>query len=139
MLEDLLQQLRNKKETELGSTDKSGLIAIFELSWESLSPRAQSLGCFLSLFGLAPISRNLLDHVLEDAENENLKAVDDSLAELTKKFLLQVTRPDTYALHDSMRECFGQMLSELRDANELRQIYCRGITNTLEIKFISIL
>ncbi|MGD1949316.1 MAG: tetratricopeptide repeat protein [Leptolyngbyaceae cyanobacterium] len=130
MLEDLLKQLR-QKEAELGKADPSGLAAIFELSWQSLSLGAQTLGCFLSLFGLAPISRNLLEQILENEENEYLQVddLDKYLTELTTKFLLQVTRPDTYALHDSIRECFGQMLSKMSNADELKRIYCRDIAN----------
>lgn len=124
MLEDLLSQLR-QRETEVDDT----FTIIFALSWQSLSPEAQTLGCFLSLFGLAPISRTLLDQILAGVENDHLNGdiLSKSLNELTRKSLLQVTRPDTYALHDSIRNCFWKMLSELSSADVLKQIYCQGI------------
>ncbi|MEM8808729.1 MAG: tetratricopeptide repeat protein [Cyanobacteria bacterium P01_G01_bin.38] len=128
MLEDLLIQLR-QKDIEINNADQSGLAAIFELSWQSLSLEAQTLGCFLSLFGLAPISRKLLEQILDGIKLDHLPVDDlsEPLAELVKKFLVQVTRPDTYALHELMRERFEQALSELSNADALKHIYCKGI------------
>ncbi len=52
-----------------------------------------------------------------------------ALDELVQRFLLQVTKPETYALHDLMRESFGQMLAGREDSDALKRLYCREMVN----------
>ncbi len=128
MLEDLLAQLRQTQH-ELGDADPSGIAATFELSWKSLSDEAKTLGGLLSLFGPAPIPRSLLDRILAANEDETplIEDLDTALDALVNRFLLQVTRPNTYALHDLMRDSLRHKLEEMNEGDELKRLYCRGI------------
>jgi tetratricopeptide (TPR) repeat protein len=80
---------------------KRGVAAAFELSWEELSESAQELGCFLSLFALAPIPWSLVESTAVEQDSEKLE---DARIELENLHL--IGGGDTYQLHQLIYEFF---------------------------------
>jgi hypothetical protein len=83
------------------------IVAAFELSWQELSPPAQQLASFLSLFALAPIPWSLVEACLIDSEasseaggwdGEALEESHDQ--ELLRLHLLQRMSEGSYQLSD---------------------------------------
>lgn len=109
-------------------TAKRGVAAAFELSWDELDESAQELGCFLSLFALAPFAWQLVKQCLPDTDEEDLEDIRDYA--LTEYSLLQRTGEETYALHQLIREFFQEKLKQLEHGenaeriNELRRNLC---------------
>lgn len=107
----MLQRLQEKRlaaralcQTENDMTAQLGVAAAFELSWETLSDSAQSLGYLLSLFAAAPIPWSLVEQCLADQDPETLEETRDT--ELLNLHLLQRTNPGTYRLHPLIRDFF---------------------------------
>ena len=107
----MLQRLQDKRlaaralcQTDDDMTAQLGVAAAFELSWETLSESAQSLGYLLSLFAAAPIPWSLVEQYLADQDPETLEEIRDS--ELLNLHLLQRTNPGTYRLHPLIRDFF---------------------------------
>ncbi len=110
------------RQTDADMTARSGVAAAFELSWETLSESAKSLGCLLSLFAAAPIPWSLVEQCLADRDPEDLEEVRDN--ELINLHLLQRTNPGTCRLHPLIRDFFQKKLEQLNQADELKQGYC---------------
>ena len=107
----MLQRLQSKQlaawalcQTDADMTAQLGVAAAFELSWETLSESAQSLGYLLSLFAAAPIPWSLVEQYLADQDPETLEEIRDS--ELLNLHLLQRTNPGTYRLHPLISDFF---------------------------------
>ncbi|ODG98827.1 NB-ARC domain-containing protein [Nostoc sp. KVJ20] len=123
-LAEILQQLKDEgltneaiDEAPQEMTAKLGVAAAFELSWRRLQKNAQVLGCFLSLFALAPISWKLVEG---NEGKEQKKARRD----LLKFYLLQRKGEETYQLHPLLREFFQNKLTGLEQAEELKRSLC---------------
>lgn len=111
LLATILQRLQDKGlaaqalcQTENDMTAQLGVAAAFELSWETLSESAQSLGYLLSLFAAAPIPWSLVEQCLVDQDPETLEETRDT--ELLNLHLLQRTNPGIYGLHPLIRDFF---------------------------------
>jgi len=107
----MLQRLQEKRlaaralcQTDDDMTAQLGVAAAFELSWETLSESAKSLGYLLSLFAAAPIPWFLVKQFLADQDPEILEETRDN--ELLNLHLLQQTNPGTYRLHPLIRDFF---------------------------------
>jgi hypothetical protein len=107
----MLQRLQEKRlaaralcQTDDDMTAQLGVAAAFELSWETLSENAKSLGYLLSLFAAAPIPWLLVKQFLADQDPEILEETRDN--ELLNLHLLQQTNPGTYRLHPLIRDFF---------------------------------
>ncbi|NQE37809.1 CHAT domain-containing protein [Microcoleus asticus] len=107
----MLQRLQEKRlaaralcQTDDDMTAQLGVAAAFELSWETLSESAKSLGYLLSLFAAAPIPWFLVKQFLADQDPEILEEIRDN--ELLNLHLLQQTNPGTYRLHPLIRDFF---------------------------------
>ena len=107
----MLQRLQKKRlaaqalcQTDDDMTAQLGVAAAFELSWETLSESAKSLGYLLSLFAAAPIPWFLVKQFLADQDPEILEETRDN--ELLNLHLLQQTNPGTYRLHPLIRDFF---------------------------------
>ncbi|NES00600.1 MAG: tetratricopeptide repeat protein, partial [Symploca sp. SIO1B1] len=81
-------------------TAKLGVKAAFELSWEALDskPEAQQLGCFLSLFAMAPIPGDLVEKGLPEWDSED---VEDAGVVLEELHLLKSSDVGAFAQHDA--------------------------------------
>ncbi|MFM7426472.1 MAG: tetratricopeptide repeat protein [Elainella sp.] len=101
-----------------GMTAALGVAAAFELSWQSLSTSAQAVAHWLSLFGLAPIPWTLVQACLPDWDEETLEEARD---ELIRLHLLQRVAPNTYLLHQLLREFFAAKLSATDSAEPLQR------------------
>jgi tetratricopeptide (TPR) repeat protein len=100
---------------------KRGVAAAFELSWEELSESAQQLGCLLSLFALAGISRLLVERAAEkDAEE-----IEDARVELENLHLLM--GEDTYQLHQLIREFLRNKQKNLASTDEQKSSFCQAM------------
>ena len=107
----MLQRLQEKRlaaralcQTDDDMTAQLGVAAAFELSWETLSESAKSLGYLLSLFAAAPIPWFLVKQFLADQDPEILEETRDN--ELLNLHLLQQTNPGTYRFHPLIRDFF---------------------------------
>jgi tetratricopeptide (TPR) repeat protein len=105
-----------------------GVAAAFELSWQDLTPPAQQLAHLLSLFALAEIPWAAVAacwtreaEVLEDLRDE----------QLTGRYLLTRTQPDTYQLHQLLREFFAAKRLQTDDIG-LRQAFAQVMLNVAQ-------
>jgi len=126
----MLQRLQQKRlaarafcQTDDDMTAKLGVAAAFELSWETLSESAKSLGYLLSLFAAAPIPWLLVEQCLADRDSEDLEELRDS--ELLNLHLLQRTNPGTYRLHPLIRDFFQTKPAQSQNSDVLKQRICQ--------------
>jgi hypothetical protein len=94
-------------------TAQRGVEAAFELSWEQLDEQVQRLGKLLSLFALAPIPWELVEHTAQKQfemfpENKlfDLEELEESKETLISFHLLQNVSLKVYRLHSLIREFF---------------------------------
>jgi hypothetical protein len=111
-------------------TKQLGVEAAFELSWQELSEEAQVLGCFLSLFALAPIPWVWVERCWEDQDVEELEDARDY--ELLNLSLLERADKGSYQLHQLIREFLKGKLEQLTEADELKQRFCQAIVAAAE-------
>ncbi|NEQ17067.1 MAG: tetratricopeptide repeat protein, partial [Moorea sp. SIO3E2] len=115
-------------------------VEAFELSWNSLPPEAQQLGCLLSLFAPAPFQWSLVETCVIDENQEQWYQQQEVLEELrvrvawptanrflVNRNLLQLTEQQTYRLHQLMREFFQTKLAQLPEADCYKQRFCQGM------------
>jgi hypothetical protein len=115
----LEQQALKTPKPESDMTAHLGVAAAFDLSWKELSPAAQELGCFLSLFDLAPIPWLLVEQCFPDRDPEELEEIrDDFLLDL---HLIQYEAKGTYRLHELIREFLHSKLVESKQTDHLNQ------------------
>ncbi|NEP81130.1 MAG: tetratricopeptide repeat protein, partial [Okeania sp. SIO3B3] len=133
-------------------TAERGVKAALELSWQELDERGRYLGCFFSMFALAPIRWSLVEQCLAKREgimqkwfptfsrlwsslvpqrkanvleSRTWKDVrEDSLLDLN---LIQKTAEETYQLHQLVRRYFREKLEKMAEVEELRYQFCRGM------------
>jgi hypothetical protein len=98
-------------------TAQRGVEAAFELSWDQLDLHSQRLGKLLSLFALAPIPWDLVEHSvqkqIEIFPNNiilNFEDLDEAKEALVSLHLLQKKGLETYQLHSLIREFFREKL-----------------------------
>ncbi len=103
-------------------TAKLGVAAAFQLSWETLSPEAQQLGCMLSLFAAVPIPWSLVEQRFAEQDSEDLEDWRDQ--ELLNLHLLQRVATSTYRLHPLIQEFFQSQLAQSPKADELKRQFC---------------
>jgi NB-ARC domain len=110
--------VRKANEPAWTLTAQRGVEAAFELSWDQLDLHGQRLGKLLSLFALAPISWNLVEHSIQKQieifpRNKilNLEDLDEARESLTSLNLLQNKGSDTFQLHSLIREFFKEKLN----------------------------
>ena len=113
-----------------------GVEAAFELSWSELSKPAQELGCFLSLFALAPIEWWFLKNTVVEEDLE------DAIIELENLHLLQ--GEDTYQLHQLIREFLQAKLNESEYKSNYIESFCaklieigETIPQTFTLEFVN--
>ncbi len=108
-------------------TAERGVKAALELSWRELDESGRYLGCFLSMFALAPIPWSLVEQCLSTGESQEEEWEDvreDSLLDLN---LIQQTAEETYQLHQLVRRYFRDKLEKMEEVEELRYQFCRGM------------
>lgn len=111
---------------EAGMTAELGVIAAFELSWQKLTPLAQSLAARLSLFALAEIPWSLVEQCLADWQPQELKDVRNQA--LLGASLLTRTRQGMYELHQLLREFFTLKLAEMPQREEFTTKFAQALT-----------
>ncbi|WP_157221710.1 FxSxx-COOH system tetratricopeptide repeat protein [Microcystis sp. T1-4] len=115
-------------------TAQRGVEAAFEVSWEALNQPARDLGCFLSLFALAPIPwRLLIERCLSAEDEEELEDIREE--QLLNLHLLQAVKGEVYQFHPLVRQFFQAKLALREDGDELKRSFCRGMVE--EAKTIS--
>jgi tetratricopeptide (TPR) repeat protein len=110
---------------EAGMTAELGVIAAFELSWQKLTPPAQSLAARLSLFALAEIPWSLVEQCLADWQPQALKDLRKALLDAS---LLTRTRQGMYELHQLLREFFALKLAEMPQREEFTTKFAQVLT-----------
>ncbi|MEH2203097.1 MAG: tetratricopeptide repeat protein [Nostoc sp.] len=125
-LETLLKRLE-KKRLEHEAVAKAnplmryeyGVAEAFALSWEQLDEKAQSLGCWLSLYALADIPFSV-EAIKDDDEQE---LWEKAIAELRKLHLIQWQAKEIYRLHPLIRLFFQMKLDESSNAVEVKTAF----------------
>jgi tetratricopeptide (TPR) repeat protein len=113
-------------------TAQRGLETAFEVSWEELNQTAQDLGCFLSLFALAPIPwRLVVEKCLSGENEEELEDIRED--ELLNLNLLQAVEGEVYQFHPLVRQFFQAKLALREDGDELKRSFCRGMVEEAQI------
>jgi len=112
-------------------TAQRGVEAAFEVSWEALNQPARDLGCFLSLFALAPIPwRLVVERCLSAEDKEELEDIRED--ELLNLHLLQAVEGEVYQFHPLVRQFFQAKLALREDGDELKRAFCRGMVEEAE-------
>ncbi|MCU7245004.1 MAG: tetratricopeptide repeat protein [Microcystis aeruginosa WS75] len=107
-------------------TAQRGIEAAFEVSWEELNQPARDLGCFLSLFALAPIPwRLVIERCLSAEDEEELEDIREE--QLLNLHLLQAVEGEVYQFHPLVRQFFQAKLALREDGDELKRSFCRGM------------
>ncbi|NCS27496.1 MAG: tetratricopeptide repeat protein [Microcystis aeruginosa F13-15] len=107
-------------------TAQRGVEAAFEVSWEGLNQPARDLGCFLSLFALAPIPwRLVIERCLSAEDEEELEDIREE--QLLNLHLLQAVEGEVYQFHPLVRQFFQAKLALREDGDELKRSFCRGM------------
>ncbi|CCH91956.1 Tetratricopeptide repeat family (fragment) [Microcystis aeruginosa PCC 9432] len=107
-------------------TAQRGVEAAFEVSWEELNQPARDLGCFLSLFALAPIPwRLVVERCLSAEDGEELEDIREE--QLLNLNLLQAVEGEVYQFHPLVRQFFQAKLALREDGDELKRSFCRGM------------
>jgi tetratricopeptide (TPR) repeat protein len=112
---------------EAGMTGELGVIAAFELSWQKLTPPAQSLAARLSLFALAEIPWSLVEQCLADWQPQELKDVRNQA--LLGASLLTRTSQGMYELHQLLREFFALKLADMPQREEFTTKFAQVLTD----------
>ncbi|MFN6469121.1 MAG: tetratricopeptide repeat protein [Nostoc sp. SerVER01] len=138
-LTEMLQRLKQKRldqpslskpKSEANMTAQQGVLAAFELSWKELENADrvlgcllnQELGCLLSLFAAAPIPWYLVEQCLPQEDEEEIEEIRDE--KLLNLHLLQRKGDGIYQMHPLLREFFQYKLTDLEQAEELKQSFC---------------
>ncbi|MEM8720030.1 MAG: tetratricopeptide repeat protein [Cyanobacteria bacterium P01_G01_bin.39] len=123
-------------------TAQLGVATAFDLSWSVLSPDAQVLGCYLSLFGAAPfpwlwVEKALIkseDESEQEDEREDLEELRNR--QLTNLSLIKVVQdsnnPDQYnfQLHPLVAQYFRAKLEAQTSSTVYKQSFC-GVMNLI--------
>lgn len=121
----------DKKDCTRTLNNQLGVAAAFELSWEELSEDAQKLGCFLSLFALAPIPWGLVNVTSIDLDEEKLE---DAKIQLSDLHLVQNTNP--CLLHQLIRDFLQQKLIQLQ-LEEKKKVFANNIVQYVSDNFLN--
>ena len=114
-LETMLTRLKNQRLTARAfdptpdMTAQQSVAAAFELTWQDLPPKAQTLCGVLSIFALAPIPWHLVEQCFPDWEPEELEDCRDD--RLMGCSLLTRVGQGQYELHQLIREFFAAKLT----------------------------
>ncbi|NEQ81636.1 MAG: tetratricopeptide repeat protein [Moorea sp. SIO2I5] len=133
ILAKMVQKLEEKLNTLKPSgemTAQKGVEAALQLSWEELDSQGQWLGCFLSLFALAPIKWTLVETCLSITDSYELiplnedweDVIEDSLLDWN---LIRKTEEEDYQLHQLVRKYFRSKLEQMPEAGKLKQSFCK--------------
>jgi|GEM_PF-579106 len=116
----LEQPALQKPKSEADMTAQLGMTAAFELSWQELSPIAQAVGCFLSIFDVVLLPWSLVEQCYSSTHDpDGLETARDD--ELLEYHLIQREDQETYKLHELIREFFQSKLIELEQTDNLWQ------------------
>ncbi|MFO0148680.1 MAG: tetratricopeptide repeat protein [Microcystis sp.] len=119
-------QLSALQNASADMTAQRGVEAAFEVSWEALNQPARDLGCFLSLFALAPIPwRLVIERCLSAEDEEGLEDIREE--QLLNLHLLQAVEGEVYQFHPLVRQFFQAKLALREDGDELKRSFCRGM------------
>jgi tetratricopeptide (TPR) repeat protein len=107
-------------------TAQRGVEAAFELSWEALNQPARDLGCFLSLFALAPIPwRLVIERCLSAEDEEELEDIREE--QLLNLHLLQAVEGEVYQFHPLVRQFFQKQLAVSENLETIKQDFVEVI------------
>jgi tetratricopeptide (TPR) repeat protein len=119
-------QLSALQNASADMTAQRGVEAAFEVSWDELNQPARDLGCFLSLFALAPIPwRLVIERCLSAEDEEELEDIREE--QLLNLHLLQAVEGEVYQFHPLVRQFFQAKLALREDGDELKRSFCRGM------------
>ena len=120
----LQSQALDKRENDEDMTASLGVLAAFELSWETLKEPIQQLGAWLSLFALAPIPWSLVEQYLSEYDPDELEERRDVLLDL---HLIQRKGKELYQFHQLVREFWLEKLETYPNRNTFKQKFCQTL------------
>lgn len=115
----LEQQALKKPNSESDMTAQLGVAAAFDLSWQELTPDAQELACFLSIFDLVAISWQIVEQCFPEQYPEELEEIRDYV--LLDLHLIQEENHGKYKLHELIRYFLQNKLLELDKTNDIKK------------------
>ncbi|MEM8641839.1 MAG: tetratricopeptide repeat protein, partial [Cyanobacteria bacterium P01_G01_bin.54] len=110
------------------TTAQRGVREAFDLTWQDLTPEAQTVACVLSIFALAPIPWGLVEGSLSDWDEEDLEDVRDEV--LVTQSLVQDSGDGLYELHQLVREFLQEKLVIQEDAEDLKRSVGKAVVRT---------
>jgi tetratricopeptide (TPR) repeat protein len=120
----LQSQALDKRENDADMTASLGVLAAFELSWETLEEPIQQLGAWLSLFALAPIPWSLVEQYLSEYDSDELEERRDVLLDL---HLIQRKGKELYQFHQLIREFWLEKLEAYPNTITIKQKFCQTL------------
>ena len=141
-IEKTLKRLERKKLEAIALLDPEqadmnaqlGVASAFDLSWGILSPEAQELGCYLSLFDSEPFKWTWVETawIISEDEEEREDGTEDlehlRNVQLTQRNLLKaVPENQAYQLHSLIAQYFRAKLEKGEQATELKQKFCKVV------------
>ena len=120
----LQSQALDKRENDEDMTASLGVMAAFELSWETLKEPIQQLGAWLSLFALAPIPWSLVEQYLSEYDSDELEERRDVLLDL---HLIQRKGKELYQFHQLIREFWLEKLEDYPNTITIKQKFCQTL------------
>ena len=117
-------------------TAQLGVATAFDLSWDVLSPEAQELGCYLSLFASEPFKWSWVETagIESEDEDEREEQIEDLAYlrnwQLINRNLLKVVTDSqsstnyNYQLHSLIAQYFRAKLEERKNAAVFKQKFC---------------
>ena len=119
-------QLPALQNPSAGMTAQRGVEAAFEVSWEGLNQPARDLGCFLSLFALAPIPwRLLVERCLSAEDEDELEVIRQK--QLLNLHLLQAVEGEVYQFHSLVRKFLQEKLAVSEKSETIKQTFVEAI------------
>lgn len=109
-------------ETSQDMTARRGLYSAFQISWEELEKEARYIAFVMSIFALAPVTKELLSSCISDIDDYLLEDIlDESLID---SHLLNHKNGSTYELHHLIREFISgkDVDIELEKAEECKRL-----------------
>jgi len=126
----LEQQALKKPNSESDMTAQLGVAAAFDLSWQELTPDAQELACFLSIFDLVAISWQIVEQCFPEQDPEELEEIRDYV--LLDLHLIQEENNGKYKLHELIRYFLQNKLLELQKTNDIKKSTLLRLAKTAE-------
>jgi hypothetical protein len=128
----LEQQALKKPNSESDMTAQLGVAAAFDLSWQELTPDAQELASFLSIFDLIAIPWQIIEQCFSEQDPEKLEDIRDYV--LLDLHFIQEDNNGKYEIHELIRYFLQNKLLELEKTktNDIKKCISLRLAKSVE-------